>query len=229
MALILVAEDEPQIADMIRLYLEHARHRVLLAADGPQAIQHHQRLAPDLALLDVKLPGCDGFAVLEAIRETSDIPVLMVTALGDTDQRLAGLAGGADDYIVKPFDPRELVARVEAVMRRVTGTRRSRLLHIGRICIDMDAMTATIDAETDAKPLDATPTQLRLFAHMARQPGRVFSRSELAETCLGEDSDALERTVDSHLSKLRRRLAVHDLDAMVEAVRSMGYRAVEVS
>lgn len=229
MALILVAEDEPQIADMIRLYLEHAGHRVLLAADGPQAIQHYRRLAPEVALLDVKLPGCDGFAVLDAIREYSDTPVLMVTSLGDTDQRIEGLSGGADDYVVKPFDPRELVARVDAVLRRAGGQRRTPFVRIGRLCIATETMTATIDTDAAPSTFEATPTQLRLLAHMARQPGRVFSRGELAEACLGDEGDALERTVDSHLSKLRRRLATHGLAQTIEAVRGVGYRVMLVA
>jgi two-component system response regulator AdeR len=225
MALILIAEDEHEIAEMIRLYLEHAGHRTLLVHDGYAAIQHHRRHTPDLALIDVGLPGLDGFAVLDAIRKTADTPAMMVTALGQSEHRLLGLRSGADDYIVKPFDPHELVARVEAVLRRVTMPRRRPVLRAGALMIDVEAMNATVEG-TDGTlaALDLTATQLRLLAHLARSPGRVHTRGDLVAACLPVDGEALERTVDSHLSKIRRKLAAHGLDELVQAVRSVGYR-----
>lgn len=225
MSLILIAEDEHEIAEMIRLYLEHAGHRTLLVRDGLSAVEHHRRYAPDLALIDVGLPGLDGFLVLDAIREAGDTPAVMVTALGQPEHRLRGLRSGADDYIVKPFDPHELVARVEAVLRRTKTPRRHRILRVGALRIDVEGMSAWIEATDGALvSLDLTATQLRLLTQLARFPGRVHTRADLVAACLRADGEALERTVDSHLSKIRRKLAAHELGNLVEAVRSVGYR-----
>jgi len=227
MALILIAEDEHEIADMIRLYLENAGHRTLLVRDGPSAIQHHRRHGPDLMLIDVGLPELDGFAVLDAIRETADTPAMMVTALGRSEHRLRGLRSGADDYIVKPFDPHELVARVDAVLRRVITPSRNHILRVGALRIDVAGMSASVEAvDGSLAPLDLTVTQLRLLAELARSPGRIYTRSDLVAACLPTDGEALERTVDSHLSKIRRKLAAFGLENCVEAVRSVGYRIV---
>lgn len=225
-ALILVVEDEDQIAQIIQAYLEREGYRVVRAANGPDAVRDHRRLNPDLVVMDVKLPQMDGFQALGAIRAIADTPVIMVTALGEEHERLAGLRVGADDYVVKPFNPVELVARVAAVLRRTRGPSAAPAVRVGPLEIDSALHLVSVRADSgEMRHIDVTATQFRLLEYLARSSPRVLSRSALMEACMPE-GDPLERTIDSHLSKLRRRLDEAGAGALLEAVRGVGYRLI---
>lgn len=222
--LVLVVEDEQKIADIIRAYFEREGYRVVRAADGEEGVQNHYRLAPDLVILDVKLPKLDGFQALARMRAHSDTPIIMVTALGEDYERLAGLRIGADDYVVKPFNPAELVARSAAVLRRARSQSVPQRLRIGMIEIDCDAHLVSVSAgEGPRRLIETTITQFRLLEYLARASPRVVGRGALLDACLPE-GEALERTVDSHLSKLRRKLEMAGAGDVLESVRGVGYR-----
>lgn len=222
-ALILIVEDEPEIAEILESYFAREGFRVICARDGTTGLAHHQRLRPDLVVLDIKLPGQDGYEVLAAIRRRGETPVIMVTALAEDLDKLQALRIGADDYVVKPFNPLEVVARARAVLRRTRGHGPDHLLRVGPLTVDPEAYRAVLDGEEGPVALDLTPTEYRILAHMARFPGRAFSRGDLVDACLPEGS-ALDRTVDSHVSNLRRKLAAAGADDMLEGVRGIGYR-----
>ena len=224
--LVLVVEDEGEIATIITAYFEREGYRVVRARNGNEAVQHHHRLAPDIVILDVKLPGKDGFEVLAAIRAAAETPIIMVTALGEDYDRLRGLRVGADDYVVKPFNPAELVARAHAVLRRSRRQTRTRLIRIGPLEIDHDSHLVTVNRNDRQCLIDVTATQFRLLTRLAEATPRVLARGELLEACMPE-GDVLERTVDSHLSKLRRKLDDAGVGAMLESVRGVGYRLIE--
>lgn len=221
-ALILIIEDEPEIADILRRYFEREGYRTVSAGDGETGLSHHLRLKPDLVVLDVKLPRQDGFEVLSVLRQRGDTPVIMVTALAQDIDKLQALRSGADDYVVKPFNPLEVVARAKVVLRRA-GYNRKRIMRVGALLIDMDAHTATAEVSDQRRNLDLTRTEFRLLAHMAQWPNRVFERGELVDACLPE-GDAVDRTVDSHISKLRRKLHEAGVDNQLTGVRGVGYR-----
>jgi two-component system, OmpR family, response regulator AdeR len=222
---ILVVEDEREISDLLVLYLARAGYETDRATSVPEAIRQHGQFRPDLVLLDIGLPGGDGIDVLTAIGQRSDTPVIMVTALDDDVTKLASLRIGADDYVVKPFNPSEVVERVRAVLRRVQGAGLRRTLNLGRLIIDMDARTILCRADEggEGERLPLTPTEFDILAHMARQPRRAFTRSELLEAA-SPDSDAYDRVIDSHLSKLRAKLNAVGCGGMIEPVRGVGYR-----
>ncbi len=226
-AVILVAEDDPDIADILTAYLERAGLRVVRAEDGRRTLDLHLSLRPDLLLLDVQMPKLDGWQVLAEIRHRGDTPVIMVTALDQDLDKLMGLRIGADDYVVKPFNPAEVVARVQAVLRRAAmsgGDAARRPLRCGRLRIDLDGHQAWAEGDDGGeRALDLTLTEYRLLVHLARTPKRVFSRAELLGACLPE-GEALERTVDSHLSKLRKKLEAHGVTGVPTNVRGVGYR-----
>lgn len=222
-ALVLIAEDEPEISAILRSYLERDGFRTVTAADGELALAHHQMLKPDLVLLDVQMPKRDGFSVLAELRRRGATPVIMVTARAEDLEKLAALHVGADDYVVKPFNPLEIVARAKAVLRRTSGGGAEATLRVGMIEIDTLAYSARVIGEGVAGPLDLTLTEYRLLEHMARSPRRAFTRAELVDACMRE-GDALERTVDSHVSNLRRKLDVAGVPGMCAAVRGVGYR-----
>ena len=225
--MVLVVEDEPGIASVLSAYLERDCLRIRVAQDGEEALQHFRQWRPDLVLLDIHLPKVDGVDVLRMIRNDSQTPVIMVTALADDVDKLLALRLGADDYVVKPFNPPEVVARVRAVLRRTQAKPSSAApapIRVGPIEIDVDAHSAAVYDETGrAAPLALTLTEFRLLACLAAQPRRCFSRAYLIENCLPE-SDALERVIDSHLSKLRRKLQLAGQDGLIETVRGIGYR-----
>ena len=222
-ALILIIEDEPEIAEILETYFAREGFRVICARDGVIGLAHHQRLRPDLVVLDIKLPGQDGYEVLAAIRRRGETPVIMVTALAEDLDKLQALRIGADDYVVKPFNPLEVVARARAVLRRTMGRAPEHVLRLGPLTVDPEAYRAAIDTPEGTVPLDLTPTEFRILAHMARYAGRAFSRSDLVDACLPEGA-ALDRTVDSHVSNLRRKLAEAGAEGMLEGVRGIGYR-----
>lgn len=224
--LVLVVEDEPGIATILQAYLERDGLRTQMAHDGPQAVQLFRQFQPDLVLLDIHLPTMDGIDVLRTIRDHGQTPVIMVTALADDVDKLVALRLGADDYVVKPFNPAEVVARVRAVLRR-TQTKPAEQpapIRVGAIEINTEAHSAiAFDADGKAQSLPLTLTEFRLLALLASQPRRCFSRTHLIEHCLPE-SDALERVIDSHLSKLRRKLQLAGQEQLIETVRGIGYR-----
>lgn len=222
-ALVLIVEDEPEIVDILETYLAREGFRTISAGDGTIGLAHHLRVRPDLIVLDVKLPGQDGYEVLAAVRRRGDTPVIMVTALAEDLDKLQALRIGADDYVVKPFNPLEVVARAKAVLRRTAGQNRKQPIRIGPLTVDPDAFRASIDQPSGSTTLELTRTEFRLLAYMAGSPNRVFERSELVDACLPE-GEALERTVDSHMSNLRRKLAAAGGDALLTGVRGVGYR-----
>lgn len=222
-ALILIIEDEPEIAEIIETYFSREGFRVITAGDGTIGLAHHQRLRPDLVVLDIKLPGVDGYEVLAAIRRRGDTPVIMVTALAEDLDKLQALRIGADDYVVKPFNPLEVVARAKAVLRRTMGRTSEQVLRVGSLAVDPQAYRAMVDSGAGQVTLDLTRTEFRILAHMAAAPDRAFERSELVDACLPE-SEALDRTVDSHVSNLRRKLAAAGADGLLVGVRGVGYR-----
>lgn len=218
--LILVVEDEPQIAEVLEGYLRREGFRTDWAEDGAKALTLHRVGRPALVLLDIQIPKMDGFEVLRRIRETADTPVIFVTALTEDLEKLMGLKMGADDYVVKPFSPLEVVARVKAVLRRVSSAQqRSRVLRVGVLEVD----TLGLIARVAGKRLDLTLSEYRLLEHLAGHPQRSFSRLELQEACLPE-SDALERVVDAHIGNLRKKLEGAGAQGMLETVRGVGYR-----
>ncbi|MBB6029230.1 two-component system response regulator BaeR/two-component system response regulator AdeR [Oceanithermus desulfurans] len=214
---ILVVEDEARIADVLERYLRAEGFVTERAASGKRALELWRAFRPDLILLDLMLPEIGGLEVARTIRAQSDVPILMVTAKAEEVDRLVGLELGADDYITKPFSPREVVARVRAVLRRVGGgARAARIYRVGAIAVDLDAF----EARCGEAPVALSPTQLRLLAALAQAEGRALSRHELLDQ-LGEAYvDA--RTVDAHVKNLRRRLG--PCGAQIETVRGVGYR-----
>jgi len=223
-ALICVVEDDPDIARILQTYLERERLRVICAADGEAALQQHRSLNPDLLLLDVNIPKKDGFAVLAEVRRRGDTPVIFATAMAEDIDRLTGLRMGADDYVVKPFNPAEVVARVKAVLRRTSGGGRAELLRHGPIEADLSAhMARVLDPQIGPTALNLTLSEFRILVQFLNAPMRVLSRGEILDACL-PDSDALERTVDSHVSNLRRKLEAAGAVGFVVNVRGVGYR-----
>ncbi len=215
--LILIIEDDVEIVRILQAYFERDGYRTVTATDPVIGLSHHQRLKPDLVVLDGKMPRMDGFETLAALRGVDDTPVIMVTALAEDLDKLQALRLGADDYVVKPFNPLEVVARARAILRRSQGGRVSSVLRLGPLSIDSDAMTVHVGTAI----LGLTRTEYRLLEHMARSPNRVFERSELIDACLPE---AMNRTVDSHMSNLRRKLGVAGLPDLITGVRGVGYR-----
>lgn len=224
-ARILVVEDEQEIVELLVAYLERGGFEVARAGSVADAVRVHAQFRPDLMLLDIGLPGGDGLDVLTAVRRRFDTPVIMVTALDDDVTKLSSLRIGADDYVVKPFNPSEVIERVRAVLRRAQGATGRRALNIGPLVIDADARVVTCrngsGAEGERLPL--TPTEFEILAHMARQPRRAFTRAELLEA-VAPESEAYDRVIDSHLSKLRQKLNAAGCADMIEPVRGVGYR-----
>ena len=224
MKTILVVDDEPKIADLARDYLEHAGFLVRTATDGEQALAAVRRDRPDLVVLDLGLPGLDGLDVTRAIRHDSNLPVIMLTARDDELDKLLGLELGADDYLTKPFSPRELVARVRAVLRRVDvaaepGARE--LIRAGELTLDLPRMRA----ELAGRSIDLTPTEFALLAALARQPGRIFTRSQLLDAVHGVAFESYERAIDTHIKNLRRKLEPDPRrPSHVLTVYGLGYR-----
>jgi DNA-binding response OmpR family regulator len=202
-ATILVVDDERKIRDLVRSYLELEGYSVLVADSGERALESASRSAPDLVVLDLGLPDVSGEEVARSLRTASNVPIIMLTAKAAEDDRVAGLRLGADDYLVKPFSPRELVARVEAVLRRANGSRGHRLsFDGGRLVIDRDARDVTLDGTV----LELTRSEFDLLHALASHAGRVFSRFELINRVQGYDYDGYERTIDQHVKNVRRKL-----------------------
>ncbi len=222
---ILVVEDEYDIGDIIEHYLKREGMQVLRAMNGKQAIEIHASQPIDLILLDIKLPELNGWEVLSKIRQKAQTPVIMLTALDQDIDKVMALRIGADDFVVKPFNPNEVVARVQAVLRRAQQNQQAqnRNLLYKNIEIHSDLHSVYIRQQDKKIMLNLTLTEYKILLLMINQPYKVFTRGELMNHCL-PDSDALERTVDSHVSKLRKKLEEHGLQNMLINVRGVGYR-----
>lgn len=222
--LVLIVEDEPDISSVLVAYFERDGFRTVTAGDGELALVHLDMLRPDIVILDVKLPKKDGIETLAEINRRGATPVIMATAMGEDLDKLLALKMGADDYVVKPFNPMEIVARARAVLRRGRAPGSARL-RAGAVEIDTETHAAFVVCDDSRKTLDLTLTEFRILAHMARTPRKAFSRLELLDACLG-DSDAAERTVDSHISHLRKKLSKAGAAGYCSGVRGVGYRLV---
>lgn len=220
-ALILIVEDEPQLAEVLEAYAQQEGYRTERAADGYMALTLYRAAHPDLLLLDIMLPGKSGLEVLKAVRADGQTPVIMVTARAEETDQIVGLELGADDYVVKPFRPREVMARVKAVLRRAAAPAddTEKPLRVGPLEIDRRAVVARVDG----RPLALTPAEFRLLTHLAESPGRAFTREELLAAAL-PDSEALERVVDAHLASVRRKLEAEHAPELLRTVRGVGYR-----
>ena len=221
---VLIVEDDMHTTELVRMYLARDGHRVLAAADGLKGLQMAAEARPDLVVLDLMLPELDGMEVCRQLRESSDVPVIMLTARVDEADRLAGLDLGADDYVTKPFSPKELAARVRAVLRRAVreaaqdGPER---LERGQIAVDARARAAY----TGGRAVVLTPTEFRILAMLIREPQRVFTRDEIIDRVFGYDFDGFDRTVDAHVSNLRRKLKTNgDRSSYISTVYGVGYR-----
>jgi two-component system alkaline phosphatase synthesis response regulator PhoP len=200
---ILVVDDEPRIAQICRDYLERAGFKVTTAANGADALTIARAQQPDLVVLDLGLPKMDGLDVTRALRKHSNVPIIMLTARVDEADKLVGLELGADDYVTKPFSPRELVARVRAVFRRTDiGPGRGDVIRAGDVTLDVPRMQARVGT----RAVDLTSTEFELLATLMRQPGRVFTRGQLLDAIRGEQVEAFERAVDAHVKNLRRKM-----------------------
>jgi two-component system alkaline phosphatase synthesis response regulator PhoP len=223
---ILVVEDEIELIRILRDYLEGAGFRVESATDGVAALSIFRHHTPDLVLLDLNLPGMDGLDVARSMRRSSEVPIIMLTARVDETDRLIGLELGADDYIPKPFSPREVVARVRAVLRRSQGPPRApEVIRASNVEIDTLRHAVTVAG----RPVDLTPTEFALLAALAAEPGRVFTRMQLLEALQGDTYAGYERTIDAHVKNLRAKI---ESDARqpqyVQTVHGIGYRFRDV-
>ncbi|MGN6183661.1 MAG: response regulator transcription factor [Thermoanaerobaculia bacterium] len=219
MTTILVVDDEPQIAEIATDYLRLAGFDVIVAHDGVRALDAVRTRRPDLVVLDLGLPKLDGIDVARTIRRTSELPIIMLTARVEEDDRLRGLEVGADDYITKPFSPRELVARVRAVLRRTEKNRDNidaNSFRAADLVIDTSRMRVTRGDEV----VELTPTEFQLLALMARHAGRVFTRTQLLDAVRGTDAEAFDRAIDSHIKNVRRKVGSEYIDT----VYGIGYR-----
>lgn len=224
---VLVVDDEPRLVRVVREYLERDGYRVVTAGDGREALARFRQARPDLVVLDLMLPGVDGFEVCRRIRGESDIPVVMLTARAEEMDELLGLELGADDYIVKPFSPKTLLARIRAVLRRTrANTGEEGTLSVGPLQIDPGRHQAAWEGAS----LALTPTEFRLLSALARRPGRVFDRLDLLERIQGEAYAGYERTIDAHVKNLRKKLAAAGGEAAastVVTVPGVGYKLEE--
>jgi DNA-binding response OmpR family regulator len=219
---VLVVDDERKIVDLIRAYLEKQDYEVIAAFDGERAIEMAGREKPDLIVLDLNLPAVDGLDVFRSVRAHSNVPVIMLTARGDDVDKLVGLELGADDYVTKPFSPRELVARVKAVLRRTGGeATQAEEIKFDDVLIDLRSHLVRKNGDE----VTITPTEFRLLEIFARNPGRVFSRSELLDLAQGYNFEGFERTIDVHIKNLRQKLEDNPREPKyIVTVYGIGYR-----
>jgi two-component system, OmpR family, alkaline phosphatase synthesis response regulator PhoP len=199
---VLVVDDDAKTVELVKLYLNRDGYKVLTAYSGLDALKLARENHPDLIVLDIMLPGMSGLDVCRTLRNESEVPIIMLTALTTDEDRLRGLDLGADDYVTKPFSPRELAARVRAVLRRLPGER-------GPEKIEYNGLTVSFlkhEAYINEKPLNLTPIEFKVLGALVKEPGRVFSRAEIIEKALGHDFDSFDRTIDVHILKLRRKL-----------------------
>ncbi len=219
---VLLIEDDPGVVEIARTYLAHDGHNVLVANDGMEGLRLARENDPDLLVLDLMLPKLDGAEVCRVLREESDVPIVMLTARYSEEDRLAGLDLGADDYITKPYSPRELCARVRAVLRRAArqDDTRTGVIRYRDVTVDQDGRTASISE----RELSLTPTEFRLLVMFASEPGRTFTRDQIIDRAFGYDFDGFDRTVDAHVSHLRRKLEAGSEPRYIHTVYEVGYR-----
>jgi two-component system alkaline phosphatase synthesis response regulator PhoP len=219
---ILVVDDETKILTIVRDYLERAGFSVASATDATAALATARRAKPELIVLDLGLPGGDGLDVARSLRKDSDVPIIMLTARGDESDRVTGLELGADDYIVKPFSPKELVARVRAVLRRWEGARAgAKRIRVNDVVIDLPRMAVTVRGRS----VSLTPSEFQLLATLARQPGRVFTRGQLLEAMHGVAFESYERAIDAHIKNIRRKMeAEPGQPRYILTVHGVGYK-----
>jgi len=225
MPTILIVDDEPKIVQLARDYLERAGFTVLTAADGAAALTTARSARPDLIVLDLGLPGRDGLDVTRLIRRESNVPIIMLTARGEESDKLVGLELGADDYIVKPFSPKELVARVRAVLRRAEGAAApGDVLRAADLTLDLARMRLTVGD----RPVELTATEFQLLATLARQPGRIFTRAQLLDAVHGVAFESYERAIDTHIKNLRRKIETNPHEPRyLLTVYGVGYRLAD--
>lgn len=216
---ILIVDDDPRLRDLVRLTLERAGHAVLTAADGRAALVHAAREAPELIVLDVGLPEMDGFEVCRRLRTSSDVPILFLTARDDEIDRVVGLELGADDYVTKPFSPRELAARVKAILKRASGPS-ARVLVQGAIVLDPAARSCAVAGAEVA----LTATEFRILELLMTRPGQLMARARMVDALWGTASPVSDRTLDSHLRNLRRKLAEAGAGEAIETLHGQGLR-----
>ncbi len=221
---VLVVEDDPKTSDILRVYLEKGGYQVAAAYDGPAGVSQAREFPPDLVVLDLMLPGLSGTEVCRILRQDSDVPIIMLTALSTLADKLEGLDLGADDYVAKPFSPSELVARVRAVLRRTSSRNQTKnpvLIKCGDVALDLEQCSVT----RNDHQVRLTPTEFKVLAVLMREPGRVFSRSQLIEKAMGCDYGGMDRTMDVHILNLRRKI---EWDANrpehILTVYGMGYK-----
>lgn len=222
---VLVVEDEPAIGRIVRDYLQDAGFRVEVVHDGNAAIAAARRMKPDLLVLDLGLPGRDGLDVTRELRRDSHVPIVMLTARSDETDRIVGLELGADDYVVKPFSPRELVARVRAVLRRSGAALETpRVIRVEDVELDQARMRVTVAG----RAVELTSTEFQLLSALAAQPGRVFTRSQLLDAAHGVAVDSFDRAVDAHIKNIRRKIEpVAGSPHYILTVHGVGYRFVD--
>ena len=225
MPTILIVDDEPKIVQLARDYLERAGYAVITAGDGGAALAAARSARPDLIVLDLGLPGSDGLDVTRHVRRESNMPIIMLTARGEESDKLVGLELGADDYMVKPFSPKELVARVRAVLRRAEGVNVSaEVLRVGELLLDVPRMRLTVGD----RPVELTATEFQLLAALARRPGRIFTRAQLLDAVHGVAFDSYERAIDAHIKNLRRKVEVDPHEPRyIQTVYGVGYRLAD--
>jgi DNA-binding response OmpR family regulator len=225
-ARILVAEDDPKQANLIRIYLEREGHQVLVVGDGRSALERCRARRPDLVVLDIMMPRVDGLDVCRVLRSESDLPILLLTARTTEDDVLLGLDLGADDYLTKPYSPRELAARVRALLRRagVVGTGDRAVLTVGDLEVDPERF----EVRVAGRPVALTAKEFGILEVLATEPGRVFTRAQIIDKAFGFDHQVLERTVDAHVMNLRRKIE-DDVTTprYVQTVYGRGYRLAE--
>ena len=221
---VLILEDDPHTVEVVQLYLRRDGHHVLSATDGIAGLSLAREAQPDLIILDLMLPGMDGLEICRILRQESDVPIVMLTARADEEDRLAGLNLGADDYVTKPFSPRELAARIRAVLRRSARDE----LEGGAARLDYESISMEMRQRTvhvDGTQIHLTPTEIRLLALLMREPGRAFSRDQIIDRVFGYDFEGFDRTVDSHVYSLRRKLEAAAGDKKyIHTIYGVGYR-----
>jgi two-component system, OmpR family, alkaline phosphatase synthesis response regulator PhoP len=221
---ILIVDDEPEILRLVRDYVGSTGFDVTTATSGDEAVMRARTEPPDLVVLDLGLPGLDGLDVARALRRDGDIPIIMLTARADEADKVVGLELGADDYVTKPFSPRELVARIRAVLRRRAAGGDASVVHAGELTLDVPRMRVTRAGE----PIDLTATEFSLLAAMARQPGRVFTRSQLLDAIHGVSFESYERAIDAHVKNIRRKLEPEPhAPRFLLTVYGVGYRLAD--
>ena len=220
---VLIVEDESNIAELINLYLKKEGYETMIAPDGGKALELYRLFRPDLVLLDIMLPVMDGWAVCSKIRETDKTPIIMLTAKGETIDKVAGLEMGADDYIVKPFEMKEVLARIEAVLRRAAGDgdkEKPRRLVFDKLIIDLDSFELIVDG----KRVETPPKEMELLYHLASTPNRVYTRNQLLDEVWGFDYFGDSRTVDVHVKRLREKLEGVSDKWSLKTVWGVGYK-----